>query len=532
MDLIDTMSSADPDHLDLAAPTEAARIVIVGSGFAGIGMGVRLKQAGIDDFVILERASEVGGTWRDNTYPGCACDVPSKLYSFSFALNPDWTRSFSPQPEIRSYLKRCAVDHDLLPHVRFGCTVRDASWDEARGRWVVETSAGTYEGELLVSGMGALSEPSVPAIPGIESFEGTTFHSATWDHDHVLAGERVAVIGTGASSIQFVPQIQPDVARLDLYQRTPPWVMPRRDRGLSKVERWLFRRVPALQRIAREAIYWARESFVPAFRGKAGLMKMGEAQARRHLAQQVRDPELRARLTPSYDMGCKRVLLSNDYYPALTRPNVDVITDGIAEVRPHSIVATDGTEREVDTIIFGTGFHVTDLPAANHIRGTGGLLLRDAWRAEGMRAYKGTTVAGFPNLFILAGPNTGLGHSSMVFMIESQVAYVLDALRTMDAAGAAIAEVRPEVQAAYNEELQRQLRPTVWMRGGCASWYLDDHGRNPTLWPTFTFTFRRQTTSFDAAAYTLRPAPAPVAPTAVPPDARPDLVPEPVGAAR
>ncbi len=477
------------------------RIAIVGTGFAGLGMAIRLKQAGIEDFVVLERADDVGGTWRDNTYPGCACDVPSHLYSFSFAANPAWTRTFSPQSEIWAYLRRCADEFGVRPHIRFGHEVTDAAWDEHARCWHVQTSGGSVRARVLVPAMGALSEPSLPAIPGLETFAGTAFHSARWDHDHDLGGRRVAMIGTGASTIQVLPRIQPEVERLLLFQRTPPWVMPHPDRRLTHTERRIYRALPAAQALMRSGIYWARELFVLPFRHRR-LAGLPQCLALRHLRRQVRDPRLRERLTPDYEIGCKRILISNHYYPALQRPNVDLVTDAIAEVRPHAIVTADGVEHEVDTIVFGTGFRVTDMPAAQRIRGRDGRRLADVWQGS-PRAYLGTTITGFPNLFMLVGPNTGLGHSSMVFMIESQIRYVLDALRLMDERRAVAVDVRPEVQRAFNEGVEEDMRATVWTAGGCASWYLDARGRNTTLWPGFTWRFRRRTATFDAASYTL-----------------------------
>ncbi len=476
------------------------KVVIIGSGFAGLGMAIRLKEAGISDFVVLERAGEVGGTWRDNTYPGAACDVPSHLYSFSFAPNPNWSSSFSPQHEIQDYLRRTAGDFGVRPHLRFGAEVRHARWDEPTARWQVETTQARYEAQFLVSATGALSDPSVPELPGLERFAGTTFHSARWRHDHDLTGERVAVIGTGASAIQFVPQIQPRVGRLAVFQRTPPWIVPRWDRRFTRPERWLFRHLPVIQRLARNGIYWSREAYVFGFAFDPRLMKGAELVARAYLRRQVPDSGLRARLTPDYTIGCKRILISNDYLPALSKPNVDLVTAGIAEVRERSIVTADGTQRPVDTIIFGTGFHVTDIPVASRLAGRGGLLLSEHWRG-GMHAHRGTTTAGFPNLFVLVGPNTGLGHSSQVVMIESQIAYVVDALRRASACGAATIEVRPEAEAAWNTRVQADMAGTVWTNGNCASWYLDESGRNTTLWPSFTWRFRRETRRFDPAAY-------------------------------
>jgi cation diffusion facilitator CzcD-associated flavoprotein CzcO len=479
--------------------TSEFRVAIVGTGFAGLGTAIRLRQRGIDDFVVLERADEVGGTWRDNSYPGCTCDVPSHLYSFSFAPNPDWSRSFSPQPEILDYLRGCADRYGVRPHVRFGHEVQSARWDEAAQRWRLTTSQGEIVAQVLVAGMGPLSEPSVPDLPGLAGFEGTVFHSARWDHDHDLAGERVAVIGTGASAIQFVPQIQPQVERLTVFQRTAPWVVPRADRAISGAERTALRRVPGLRQAWRAAIYWGRETFVWAFR-RPRVIRNLQRVAQRHLSRQVADPGLRARLEPDYTIGCKRILLSNDWYPALAQPNVEVVTSPIAEVRPHGVVTANGVEHPADTIVFGTGFHVTDPPAADRVWGRDGVLLKEAWK-DGMQAYLGTAIAGFPNMFMLIGPNTGLGHSSMVFMIESQITYVLDALQAMDDQGIATVDVRPEVQSGFNADVQSQLVDTVWNAGGCRSWYLDGNGRNTTVWPGYTWRFRQRTRRFDLGSY-------------------------------
>ncbi|CAN5633861.1 NAD(P)/FAD-dependent oxidoreductase [soil metagenome] len=489
-----------------AADARHTRVLILGTGFAGLAMAANLKRTGQHDFLLLERAPAVGGTWRDNTYPGCACDVPSLLYSFSFAQNPEWSDTFSPQPEIWAYLQDVASREGVLPHCRFDHVVTEARWDDHERRWHVRTSQGTYTAEVLVSGVGGLSEPKTPDLPGIDAFEGTAFHSATWDHDHQLAGERVAVIGTGASAIQFVPEIQPEVGHLTLFQRTPPWIMERRSRAFSKTERFLFRHVPGAQRLARAGVYWGRELSVFGFAKNPKILKRAERFAKAHLDAAVTDPELRRKLTPSYTMGCKRILLSNDYYPALTQPNVTVETSGIAEVKARSIVTTDGTEHPVDTIIFGTGFQATEIPAAQMIYGREGVRLADQWQETSATAYLGTAVHNFPNLFFIVGPNTGLGHTSMVFMIESQVAYILEALAALDGTGAAALEVLPEAEATYNEGIQEQLAATVWNTGGCSSWYLDDQGRNTLLWPTFTFVFRQRTRHFDADHYAAIPA--------------------------
>jgi len=480
-------------------------VAVVGSGFAGLGAAIALRRAGRHDFVVLERAGDVGGTWRDNSYPGCACDVPSHLYSYSFAPNPDWTRSFSGQPEIQAYLRRTAREEGVLPQLRFHTELEHARWDDTARHWHLRTNRGELTADIVVAGVGPLSEPSVPALPGLDRFAGTTFHSAAWDHGHDLTGERVAVIGTGASAIQFVPHVQERAAQLTVFQRTAPWVLPRRDRAIGAAERWLYRHVPAAQRLARAGIYSLRESWILGFSFEQRAMRVAEKEALRHLARQVPDPQLRARLTPSYRLGCKRVLLSNTYYQSLSRSNVEVRTDRIVEVLPHAVVTADATgtrtEHPVDTIVFGTGFRVTDPPVAHRVVGRDGRTMAEHWATAGMQTLHGATVAGFPNFFYLVGPNTGLGHSSIVYVIETQIRYLLDALEQMDRLGLAALEPRRAAQDAYNDGLQRRLAGTVWNTGGCSSWYLDRHGRNTTLWPTFTFVFRKALSHFDLSQY-------------------------------
>jgi cation diffusion facilitator CzcD-associated flavoprotein CzcO len=479
-------------------------VAIIGSGFGGIGMAASLRRAGITDVVLLERAADLGGTWRDNSYPGAACDVPSHLYCFSFAPNPGWSRSFSPQPEIRAYLRRVAAAAQVTGKIRFGQEVTGARWDPAAGVWRIATTDSTLTARFLISAAGPLSDPLTPGIPGLDGYTGTVFHSAAWNHGHDLAGRDVAVIGTGASAIQLVPRIQPLAARLTVFQRTPPWIMPRRDRQISPLEHWLFRRAPASQRIARWSIYWGREAYALGFVKHPAIMRAAEAVARRHLRRQVADPDLLARLTPSYRMGCKRVLLSNDYYPALAQPNVSLVTDGIKEIRETSVLTSDGTEHHADTLIFATGFHVSDFPVAHRIFGADGVSLASRWSAGAARtAFRGTTTAGFPNLFVLTGPNTGLGHSSQVFMIEAQIRYVRGALVHARRHGADRIEVLAGAQAAYGRVVQRKMRRTVWLTGGCRSWYLDADGRNVALWPDFTWVYAWQTRRFDPANYDL-----------------------------
>ncbi len=484
-------------------------VVIVGSGFAGLGMAIRLKQEGETSFTVLEQDSAIGGTWHANNYPGCACDVQSHLYSFSFAPNPEWSRMFAPQPEIKAYLERTADEHGVRGHVELDSRMTAADWDEDAGLWRVTVNDDrVVTARFVVNGLGALSRPAYPQIDGIERFEGRAFHSADWDHDYDFTGKRVAVIGTGASAIQFVPKLAEKAAHLDLYQRTPPWIVPKPDRPITGFERKLFRRLPVLQNLYRQSIYWRLEARVIGFTKRLEGMKLAEAVARLHIRRQIPDPQLRRKVTPDYGIGCKRILISNDYYPALARDNVDVLTDGIARVTERGVVAADGTEHEADVIVFGTGFRPTDLLTPLSIRGRGGVDINDAWR-DGISAYKGTTAAGFPNMFVLTGPNTGLGHSSMVFMIESQVEYVLDAIRTVRERGAKACEVKPEAVAKYTARIDEELEGTIWNRGGCASWYFDSHGKNRTLWPGFTFDFRRRLSRFDADKYELTTATAP-----------------------
>lgn len=476
-------------------------IAIVGSGFSGIGMGMRLAQLGWDGFLIFEREADLGGTWRDNAYPGCQCDVPSHLYSFSFALNPDWSRTYSPQEEIWEYLRDCAERSGVAEHVRYGHEVQDACWEPGESRWHLRTAGGPYTADALIFANGALAEPKMPELPGAEAFEGRIFHSADWDHEHDLSGERVAVIGTGASAIQIVPTIQPRVERLSVFQRTPAWVLPHRDRPITGMERRLYRRFPILQRLVRALVYWLRELIVIGMVKRPDRMRALERLARKHLRDQVDDPELRERLTPDYSPGCKRLLPSNAFYPALTEENVELVTEPIREVRGRSIVTADGIEHPVDTIVCATGFHVTDNPMLERVRGREGRSVAEHWSETGMRAYLGTTIPGFPNLFLMTGPNTGIGHTSLVVMIEGQIDYVLDALGTMARRGIHAVEVRPEVLARFDTEIQSKMQETVWTTGGCVSWYLDDEGRNPTLWPDFTWRYRLRTRRFDLESY-------------------------------
>lgn len=476
----------------MSAPEETTvDVCVVGTGFSGLGMAIRLEREGKRSYVVLEKAESVGGTWRENTYPGCACDIPSSLYSFSFAPKPNWSRMYPAQPEIQAYLEDVATRFGVRPQIRFGQEARAFTWDERSSTWLVETVQGLkVRAGAVVSGMGGLHKPAYPDLPGRDRFQGPAFHSARWDHGVELAGKRVAVIGTGASAIQFVPQIQPHVARLDLYQRTPAWIMPKGDRAMAEWEQSAFAAAPVVQELYRRAIWGLNEIRGLAFL-KPERIGAGEDLARKHLESQVQDPALRAKLTPSYRMGCKRVLISNDFYPAVAQPNVCLITDRIAEITETGVRAADGTHREVDVLIYATGFKPMDVLNPARVVGRAGRVLNEEWGAH-PEAYWGLTVSGFPNFFLLMGPNTGLGHNSMVFMIESQIHYVMEALALMEQRGKRALDVRPEAQAAFVADIDKKLGQTVWSTG-CMSWYLADDGKNRTIWPGFTFEYRAGT---------------------------------------
>ncbi|TEX49364.1 MAG: hypothetical protein B7C55_13065 [Actinomycetales bacterium mxb001] len=478
--------------------TEHVRVCIVGAGFSGIGAAISLRRAGVVDIVILDRGSQVGGAWRANTYPGCACDVQSRLYELAAAPWPEWTRKFAGQQEIREYLESVVEIFGLGPDLRLNTEVLRAEWDDNALRWRVATSTGDLTADVLISACGGLTEPMYPSIPGAEDFTGTVMHTARWDHDVDLAGKRVAVVGTGASAIQVIPAIAPVVAELLVMQRTPPWVLPRRDRAVPGWYRSLLSSVPPVQQAMREASSWAREVQLLSFTRQGPFRALGERMARRHLEKQVTDPGLRAKLTPNYDMGCKRILISDDYYPALTRDNV-MVTPALERITSTGVVDADGVEHPVDIIIWATGFNVLEPPLASHVIGRSGETLDEAFHDNGMSAYRGTTVAGFPNFYMLQGPNTGLGHSSVVLMSEAQIEYLTPAV-----ASGLVHEVDPDRQASYARVLDERLSTTVWQQGGCQSWYQNEHGRNVTLWPGTTHGFARLMRRFDPDAYRIR----------------------------
>jgi cation diffusion facilitator CzcD-associated flavoprotein CzcO len=480
-------------------------VLIVGAGFAGMCAAIKLREAGIHDFVVLERDADLGGTWYVNSYPGCACDIQTHLYSYSFAPNPDWSHMFGRRDEIWDYQRRCADRYQLRANIRFSTEVTRAAYDETDGTWRVETGAGAeYRARFLIAGMGGLSRPALPDIPGLDRYQGRIFHSARWDHSFPLEGKRVAVIGTGASAIQIVPSIADEVDHLYLFQRTAPWVLPRPDRKISRFEKQLFRRLPIVQRLYRTLLYWRLESRALVFTVWPRLGGFVEWLGRYNIRRAVSDPALRRRLTPDFPAGCKRVLLSNDYYPSLTKPNVDLVTTGIREITASGVVCADGSEYPADAIVLGTGFQATTPIPEGVILGRKGLDLTERWR-DGAEAYLGMYVSGFPNLFLLMGPNTGTGHNSVIFLIEAQMRLLMDCLRTVRRAGPVSVEVSRDVEAAYNDALQRRLARTVWS-SGCNSWYQDANGRITTLWPGFTVEFWWRTRRFEAAAYKILPA--------------------------
>jgi cation diffusion facilitator CzcD-associated flavoprotein CzcO len=482
---------------------EHHRIVIIGAGFSGLGMAIRLQQRGITDFLVLERASRVGGTWRDNTYPGCACDIPSHLYSYSFALNPDWSESYARQPEILEYIEGLVGQYMLEPRIRLHHEVTRAAWNETDARWEIQTSAGDFTAHYLISGHGPLAEPKFPNIAGLETFTGTVFHSARWDHGFDPTGKRVAVIGTGASAVQFVPEIAPATAQLYVFQRTPPWVVPRMNRAIPPEERERFKRQPWRQRLERAMQYALREINVLGF-SNATFERLAMSVSKKHLEAQISDPDLREKLTPNYRMGCKRITVSDDFYPALARDNVELVTDAVQALEPNGVRTADGRLREVDAIILGTGYHTAESPAFKLFHGRDGIRLFDAWRGS-PEAYLGMSVAGFPNLFLMVGPNTGLGHNSIIYMIEAQISYILGALEYAQFHGIRVLEVCRDAQERFNTELQARLKPMVWTQGGCTSFYQDARGRNIGLWPGFTFPYRWRTRRFDPAPYRAAP---------------------------
>ena len=492
--------SAPPTLQRPASPppgaVQEAEVIVVGAGFAGIAVGIGLRQAGLHDFVILDKAAEPGGVWRDNTYPGCACDVPSALYSYSFAPKPDWRRVFAHQADIRQYLQDTANDHGLRPHFRFGQELLEARWCEDEARWHLRTSQGEWRARFAVLACGPMHEPIVPDLPGLRDFPGELFHSSAWRHDVDLRGKRVAVIGTGASAIQFVPAIQPEVAQLTVFQRTPQWILPKADLAIPRWAQALFKHLPITQKALRAGVYATFEALNGGMRHPA-LMGVVRALARHNIHRSIRDPEARRLLTPDYTPGCKRILQSNNWYPALAQPNVRLVPHGVKAVEGRRVIASNGSAHEVDAIVLGTGFEITAPPIADRIRGRSGQTVAERWQGS-PQGYLGTMVLDCPNAFLMIGPNLAVS-SSAVIIIEAQLAYIVDALKQARAQRLRTFEPDPAVHEAYNRSVQEALQRTVWNSGGCSSYYLDRNGRNSTAWPWSTFEMRRRLSRFRAA---------------------------------
>jgi cation diffusion facilitator CzcD-associated flavoprotein CzcO len=466
-------------------------VLVVGAGFGGLCAGIKLLEAGITNFVILEKADSVGGTWRENTYPGAGCDVMSLMYSLSFAPNKRWTRMYAKQDEILDYLQRTTKAHGLDSHLRLGREAVSSVFDETSDTWALCTAGGErYHGRVVIAAPGPLHVPSIPDFDGRHDFGGVAFHSAEWDHDFNPAGKRIAVIGTGASATQFIPHLARSAASLTVFQRTPHWVIPKLDRPISRAEHWLFRNAPGAQRAYRYGIYWSHEAAILGFMHPQ-LMPALESVARAHLRRQVPDPVLRARLTPTYTLGCKRIVVASDYYPALQRPNVELVTSGIERITESGIRTADGARHQVDAIIYGTGFQVSDRMADAEVVGRDGLTVQQAWR-DGMQAYLGVAVHGFPNYFLIMGPNSGGGHQSIVFVIEAQVRYIVECLRLMEQTASTRIEVRRSTQQLFNERIHAKLAGSVWNSGGCHSWYLDEGGKNRAAWPGSSVSYWRR----------------------------------------
>ncbi|MEV6071385.1 NAD(P)/FAD-dependent oxidoreductase [Nocardia sp. NPDC052001] len=499
--------------MDTTAATRASRpagrvsVAIIGGGFSGLAAAIGLKRAGFDDFVLFERAEGVGGVWRHNEYPGAACDVASSLYSFSFEPNPNWSRPFAPQPEIKRYLEHCAEKYGIASHLRCGTEIAAADFDEAAGEWTITTTAGArHTARVLISACGQLTRPKIPNIPGLEGFTGEIFHSAEWNHDYDLRGKRVAVVGNGASAVQLVPQIASKVEQLTVFQRSAEYLIPKPDYSHRDLEHRLYRRVPGALKALRGAWWTIGEYVNPALTldmsprlRKAYLAPFFYA-TRAQLRLQIKDPVLRAKLTPDYQIGCKRILLSSNYYPALARDNADVVTEAITEVAGTGLITEDGVKREFDAIIFATGFHANGFVAPMAVHGVDGQNLNETW-AAGPEAYLGLTVSGFPNLFLMYGPNTNFGGGSIVYILESQARYIVDAVRQLEHSGARYFDVLRDAFDAFSAEAQRRLAGSVWAKGGCTTWYRNDKGKVTNNWPGLMIEYRRRTRRMDLDKY-------------------------------
>jgi cation diffusion facilitator CzcD-associated flavoprotein CzcO len=482
-------------------------IAVVGGGFGGVGAVAMLQRAGYDDVTVFERGDRVGGVWHHNTYPGAACDIPSHLYEFSFAPNPRWTRRYAPQAEIQAYLEDVARRHGVSGRIRTGTEVHSASWNEERCRWELETSAGPHSADVLLTACGQLSVPSVPPLPGLEDFDGPSFHTARWRHDVELTGRRVAVIGTGCSAIQVVPAIQPHVAQLDVYQRSPGWTFPKMDYAYRDRTMRLLERMPILQRLDRQSVFAVNELGAMAMTNRQWLLPALRALGRRQINKAIQDPELRRKVTPADEIGCKRVMLTDEWYPTLTQPNVELVSDRVSQVTPTGIRTEDGIERPADVIVLATGFQTHGFVAPMEIVGAGGRSLGEAW-ADVPRAYLGLTVPSFPNLFLLYGPNTNGGTGSVIYTLEAGIAHVIAALRELERSGAERIELRQQAAERFDRELRAALSETVW-HSGCTNWYVDERGNDPNQWPWTWSAYRRRTAALSHQDYQLSSARSP-----------------------
>ena len=474
---------------------------VVGAGFGGVGMGIRLRQEGIEDFEIFERGETVGGVWRANTYPGAACDVPSHLYSFSFAPGYNWSRRYAPQAEILDYMEEITDRFGMRSHLRLGAEVEAAAFDEASGRWTITLAGGeSREFDVLVTACGQLTRPQVPRVAGIEDFEGDVFHSAEWDHSVGLAGRKVAVIGTGASAIQFVPEVAKEAAQVTIYQRSAPWILPKTDREYPAWERRVFERFPARVAAARAGFFAFFEAGTYGFTGTSWVLQPLRKVADAYRNSELGDPELRARATPDYEIGCKRVLFTSDWYSTLREPHVELLNGAVQKATATGVVGADNVERDADVIIWGTGFDASRFVSPMEVRGAAGETLDEVW-GDSPEAFLGTTVSGFPNLFLMYGPNTNHGSGSVPYTLECQFSYVIDAIRRMREGGLRWIDLKPEVQARWRQEIDRRSRETVWTTGGCTSWYTNDAGRNTNNWVGPWLEFRRRTSRINPGDY-------------------------------
>jgi cation diffusion facilitator CzcD-associated flavoprotein CzcO len=486
---------------------QQAKVIIVGSGFAGLGMAIRLKKAGWHDFIVLERADDVGGAWRENSYPACACDVESLLYSFSFEPKHDWSRKFAPSSEIHEYLRHCARKYDIYSHIEFSRSLASADFDEHSGRWQLRDSDGRrYNSQFLISALGPLSNPIIPPFDGLGEFDGPAFHSAQWDHSVDLKDKHVAIVGSGASTIQFLPKVAEQAKSVTLFQRTAPWVMPKMDRPFSAREKAVFKWVPGVQKLWRSLIYWRAELFLNALLNTDSWMhRYGEREIKKYIAAVIPDPELRKKVTPKFSLGCKRTLLSTDYYPALKRDNVSVIDSGVKSIYANGLIDANGKKSQADVILFGTGFRVDDPLSGVTVKGLDGRDLGKEWRGNAFTSYYGTAISGYPNMLVLAGPNTGIGHTSLIYMIEQQIGYAINYLKKADSIDNGFLDVRPDAQQNFHDTLQAKFPGTVWA-AGCESWYLTDGQKNFSIWPSFTFNYAREMRHLRLDDYQLRSA--------------------------